>query len=78
MKQSERQYSIQVLYRVVRILECFGPERTDLRLVEIAAATGLHKSTIYRLLEAMRAHRLLGFDAQAGRYYPGLKLFEIG
>src|SRR5271157_5248141 len=57
--QSARTYSSQVLDRVVRILECFGPERTDLRLAEIAAATGLHKSTLYRLLEAMRAHRLL-------------------
>ncbi len=73
-----RTYSSQVLDRVVRILECFGPERTDLRLVEIARATGLHKSTLYRLLEAMRAHRLLGFDPATGCYHPGLKLFEIG
>jgi len=76
--QSARTYSSQVLDRVVRILECFGPERTDLRLVEIVAATGLHKSTLYRLLEAMRAHRLIGFDAESGCYHPGLKLFEIG
>ena len=75
---SLRRYSSQVLDRVVGILECFGPGRTDLRLVEIAGATGLHKSTIYRLLEAMRAHRLIGFDPLSGRYYPGLKLFEIG
>ena len=74
----QRIYSSQVLDRVVGILESFGPERTDLRLVEIAAATGLHKSTLYRLLEAMRAHRLLGFDAESGCYHPGLKLFEIG
>jgi DNA-binding IclR family transcriptional regulator len=74
----ERRYSSQVLDRAVCILECFAPERTDLRLVEIAAATGLHKSTLYRLLEAMRAHRLIGFDAESGCYHPGLKLFEIG
>jgi DNA-binding IclR family transcriptional regulator len=73
-----RTYSSQVLDRVVEILECFTPDRTDLRLVEIAEATGLHKSTLYRLLEAMRAHRLIGFDAESGRYHPGLKLFEIG
>jgi len=73
-----RTYSSQVLDRVVKILECFTPDRTDMRLVEIAEATGLHKSTLYRLLEAMRAHRLIGFDAQSGRYHPGLKLFEIG
>jgi DNA-binding IclR family transcriptional regulator len=76
--ENARTYSSQVLDRVVRILECFGPERTDLRLVEIVAATGLHKSTLYRLLEAMRAHRLIGFDPESGCYHPGLKLFEIG
>jgi DNA-binding IclR family transcriptional regulator len=73
-----RIYSSQVLDRVVQILDCFRPERTDLRLVEIAAATRLHKSTLYRLLEAMRAHRLIGFDTESGCYHPGLKLFEIG
>lgn len=76
--KSARTYSSQVLDRVVRILECFRPERTDLRLVEIVAATGLHKSTLYRLLEAMRAHGLIGFDTESGSYHPGLKLFEIG
>jgi DNA-binding IclR family transcriptional regulator len=73
-----QKYSSQVLDRAVCILECFRPDRTDLRLVEIANATGLHKSTLYRLLEAMRSHRLIGFDAESGRYYPGLRLFEIG
>jgi len=75
---ASRTYSSQVLDRVMQILECFGPERTDLKLTEIAAATDLHKSTLYRLLEAMRAHRLIGFDAASGCYHPGLKLFEMG
>ena len=73
-----RIYSSQVLDRVVQILDCFGPERTDLRLVDIAAATGLHKSTLYRLLEAMRSHRLIGFDGNSGSYHLGMKLFELG
>jgi len=75
---TRQKYSSQVLDRAVCILECFRPERTDLRLVEIANATGLHKSTLYRLLEAMRSHRLIGFDTESGRYYPGLRLFEFG
>ena len=73
-----RIYSSQVLDRVVQILDCFGPERNDLRLVEIAAATGLHKSTLYRLLEAMRAHRLIGLDETSGAWHLGMKLFELG
>jgi IclR family transcriptional regulator, KDG regulon repressor len=73
-----RIYSSQVLDRVVKILDCFGPERTDLRLVELAAATGLHKSTLYRLLEAMRAHRLIGFDETSASWHLGMKLFEMG
>src|SRR5262249_4660368 len=75
---SERIYSSQVLDRVVSILESFGPERTDLRLIEIAEATGLHKSTLYRLLEAMRGHGLIGYDAESGCYHHGLNPFAIG
>lgn len=67
-----------MLDRVVQILACFGPERTDLRLLEMAAVTGLHKSTLYRLLEAMRSHRLIGFDESSGSYHLGMRLFEMG
>jgi IclR family KDG regulon transcriptional repressor len=73
-----RTYSSQVLDRVVQILNCFGPERTDLRLVEIAGITKLHKSTLYRLLEAMRSHRLVGLDENSGAWHLGMKLFEMG
>ena len=78
MKPTTRTYSSQVLDRVVEILDCFGPERTDLHLNEIAAATGLHKSTLYRLLEAMRSHRLIGYEQSSGSYHLGMKLFEMG
>jgi IclR family transcriptional regulator, KDG regulon repressor len=78
VKQTARTYSSQVLDRVVQILDCFGPDRSDLRLGELESASGLPKSTLYRLLEALRAHRLVGFDEAAGAYHLGLKLFEMG
>jgi DNA-binding IclR family transcriptional regulator len=79
MKQAApRIYSSQVLDRVVQILDCFGPGRPDLRLSELESATGLPKSTLYRLLEAMRAHRLIGLDETSGAYHLGLRLFEMG
>jgi DNA-binding IclR family transcriptional regulator len=71
-------YSIQVLDRAARILECFRLERPELRLTEIIAATGLHKSTVYRLLEVMRRHHFILLDQVTGTYRIGIRLFELG
>jgi IclR family transcriptional regulator, KDG regulon repressor len=71
-------YSIQVLDRAARILDCFRLERPELRLTEITAATGLHKSTVYRLLEVMRRHHFVQFDEMTGVYRVGIRLFELG
>ena len=71
-------YSIQVLDRAASILECFRLERPELRLTDITSATGLHKSTAYRLLEVMRRHHLLMLDEATGVYRIGIRLFELG
>ena len=71
-------YSIQVLDRAARILDCFRLERPEVRLSEITAATGLHKSTVYRLLEVMRRHHFVQFDEASGAYRVGIRLFELG
>jgi DNA-binding IclR family transcriptional regulator len=71
-------YSIQVLDRAASILDCFRLERPDLRLTEITAVTGLHKSTVYRLLEVMRRHHFVQFDEATGAYRVGIRLFELG
>jgi IclR family transcriptional regulator, KDG regulon repressor len=71
-------YSIQVLDRAARILDCFRLERPELRLTEITAASGLHKSTVYRLLEVMRRHHFVQFDEATGVYRVGIRLFELG
>ena len=71
-------YSIQVLDRAARILDCFRLERPELRLSELTAATGLHKSTAYRLLEVMRRHHFVLLDETTGAYRIGIRLFELG
>lgn len=48
-----------------------------LPLAAIASRAGLPKPTAYRLLETLRAHRLLRKDPVTHRYGPGLGLFEI-
>jgi IclR family transcriptional regulator, KDG regulon repressor len=75
---SSRTYSSQVLDRVVGILGSFTTERPELRLAELATVTRLHKSTLYRLLEAMRHHHLVSFDEGSGAYRLGIRLFELG
>jgi IclR family transcriptional regulator, KDG regulon repressor len=77
-KSTSPVYSIQVLDRAARILDSFRLERPELRLGEITAATGLHKSTVYRLLEVMRRHHFVLFDKTTGAYRIGIRLFELG
>ena len=45
---------------------------------EIAQKSGLHKSTVHRLLSALQNHRLIEKEARTGKYTLGLKLFELG
>jgi DNA-binding IclR family transcriptional regulator len=71
-------HTTRLLDRIVAILACFEDGQGELRLTDIVRKTRLHKSTLYRLLEAMRAHGLLGFDQASGHYYLGLRLFELG
>ncbi len=80
MKQKTNKtiYSSQVLDRVMQILNCFTNENRELRFADLSAQLGLHKSTLYRLLEAMRSYGLIELDGTTGKYHPGLKLFELG
>jgi IclR family transcriptional regulator, KDG regulon repressor len=71
-------YSSQVLDRVVGILDCFTHGEPELSFGEIQSRLNLHKSTLYRLIEAMRSHRILGQAKETGKYHPGLRLFELG
>ena len=48
-----------------------------MRLSDFASA-GLHKSTAFRLLDALRRHGLVTFDEATSRYRLGLRLYELG
>jgi DNA-binding IclR family transcriptional regulator len=66
-----------VLERALSILSAFSPSRPEMRLGDFQALS-LHKSTLYRLLEVLRSHRLVELDTTSGRYRLGLRLFELG
>jgi IclR family KDG regulon transcriptional repressor len=71
-------YSSLVLDKVMQILECFSNETPELRYADLVSRLKLNKSTLYRLLEAMRSYRLVEVDKSTGKYHLGLKLFELG
>ena len=68
--------SVQVVNRVFMILEYLSQSGEPKGPTEIAAATGIHKSTVYRLLSTMCQGGYLE-KTEAGAYHIGVKLVEI-
>jgi IclR family pca regulon transcriptional regulator len=71
-------YFIEALSRGLRVLEAFSAGRSELSLVEIAAAVGLNKSTAFRFVYTLEALGYLERDSQSKRYRPGLKTLRLG
>lgn len=64
--------------RALGILAAFSPEdRGPLTLAELAARTGLYKSTLLRLAQSLIRHRLL-LRLEDGRYRLGTDLMRLG
>ena len=75
--RSSKAYSSRLLDRSVLLLKILATGSVEKRLADFSEA-GLHKSTAFRLLEALRRHRLVAADEGTGRYRLGLGLFELG
>jgi DNA-binding IclR family transcriptional regulator len=69
---------LKSLVKVVRVLDAFSTRNRTLSLTDLCAATGYPKSTVHRLLGAMRDTGLLDHDGSRDRYRLGMKLFEFG
>jgi DNA-binding IclR family transcriptional regulator len=70
-------YSSRLLDRSVLLLKILATGPTEKRLSDFASA-GLHKSTAFRLLDALKRHGLVSFDEATSRYRLGLRLYELG
>jgi IclR family KDG regulon transcriptional repressor len=71
-------YFSQVLDRVMQILDCFSDHEPELSFMDLVNRLELNRSTLYRLLEAMRNYRLVELDRSNAKYHLGIKLFELG
>ncbi|MBW2000000.1 MAG: IclR family transcriptional regulator, partial [Deltaproteobacteria bacterium] len=75
--KEENEYRVQALERALDILECFSLQVQELNLSEIAAKTGLNKTTAKRLVSNLtRRGYLKRLDSK--RYRLGLRLFQLG
>lgn len=70
--------SVQSLDRAFDILELLCGSKNGLSITEISAKTGLHKSTIHRLLGSMAGRYYVKQDSNTSIYYAGTKLCELG
>lgn len=78
VKAVDSPYQVQVLDRALGILDLLANGSLELGPSKISEQTGLHKSTVHRLLQVLERHRLIEKKAQNGKYRLGLKLFELG
>lgn len=75
--QNESRYKVQALERALDILECFSLQDRELNLTEIAAKTGLNKTTAKRLTSNLTERGYLKKN-DPKCYQLGLRLFELG
>jgi DNA-binding IclR family transcriptional regulator len=76
-KNSDETYAVSSLDRAIDILEAFTQRRPELGLKEIAAATGLHKATAFRLLAALCRRGLVLKHAETGSYRLGFRVIGL-
>lgn len=67
----------RTIARAVAILEVFDDTRPTLGVTEIGQLTGIDKSTVYRLLNALLQGGLIAQDAETSRYHLGMGLLRL-
>jgi DNA-binding IclR family transcriptional regulator len=70
--------AIQVIERMMNLLDALATRTSAVSLKELAQATGLHPSTAHRILNDMVVGRFVDRGEQAGTYRLGMRLLELG
>ncbi len=70
--------AIQVIDRMMSLLDILAERSGSVSLKELSQATGLHPSTAHRILNDMVLGRFVDRGDQAGSYRLGMRLLELG
>lgn len=76
--KGDKSYAITAVTRAVRVLDAFTVDRPQMSLNEVVAATGLPKTTTFRLLSALMEHDFIMLDQVSGKYSLGFALLRLG
>lgn len=76
-RAAPEEQGVAAVERALAILEAFDGARPALSLADVAAATGLYKSTILRLAASLERHAFVQRGAD-GRYRIGPGAFRVG
>lgn len=77
MKEKTTKSSIQVIERMMSLLDTLAQHTVPVNLKHLAAQTGLHPSTAHRILSVMVDNRLVD-RIEPGTYRLGIRLLELG
>lgn len=69
---------IQSVDRALQILDLFEDQNKEIKITDISALTGLHKSTLHSLLKTLQSRGYIDQNEDNGRYRLGMKLVERG
>lgn len=78
MNESESYPGTQAITRAIALLKCFSSGQPERSLADLAQASGLNKTTAYRILAALEHERLIMRTPQTGAYRLGPELIALG
>ncbi len=68
---------MNVLERAIGVLQAFTVERPHMSLAEVSRATGLHRSTVLRLLSTLTHSGMVSRDSETGQYSLGYEIIAM-
>lgn len=77
MAEKEAKSSIQVIARMLSLLDALARHSVPVNLKQLAAETRLHPSTAHRILSVMVQNRIVD-RVEPGTYRLGMRLLELG
>lgn len=70
--------SLNVMHKLMAVLDCFSRFDRSLTLNEISTRCAMPKTTVHRLVSSLREAKLLEQDRGRESYRMGIRLFELG